>query len=161
MTSEGLAAPVPMVCAFLCAFRSRLAPPGPPPGIAPLYQCAPLDLLSSGLRRTGAPDKRYRGARQALPGRPTKTTGVPNKNYRGPRQALPGRPTKITGVPNKRHPLKLLQNAEFLVVFRGPFVFVSLVVLCCLTTTTGRTGRSTRGDRSRRTDALPGVLDAG
>jgi hypothetical protein len=91
----------------------------------------PLYLLTPCLRRTGVPNKRYRGPQQALPGSPTKTTGVSNKNYRGARQALPGCPTKITGVPDKRHSLKLLQNGDFLLVFRGPFVFVSLVVLCC------------------------------
>jgi hypothetical protein len=91
----------------------------------------PLYLLTPCLRRTGVPNKNYRGAQQALPGCPTKITGVPNKNYRGVRQALPGCPTKITGVPDKRYSLKLLQNGDFLLVFRGPFVFVSLVVLCC------------------------------
>src|SRR5918992_10263 len=62
---------------------------------------------------------------------PPQHTGVPNKNYRGPQQVLPGCPTKTTGVPNKRHFLKLLQNGGFCVAFRGSFVFVYLVVLCC------------------------------
>ena len=81
--------------------------------------------------RTGVPSKCYRGPQQALPGCPTKTTGVPNKCYRGAQQALPGCPTNVTGVPNKRPSLKLLQNGVFLPLFWGPFVFVSLVVLCC------------------------------
>jgi hypothetical protein len=68
----------------------------------------------------------YRGPRQMLPGSPTSTTGAPDKCYRGPQQALPGSPTSTTGVPNKRPFLKLLQNGGFLVVFRDPFVFVSL-----------------------------------
>jgi hypothetical protein len=82
-------------------------------------------------QHTGVPNKYYRGAQQALPGSPTKTTGVPDKNYRGAQQKLPGSPTKTTGVPNKWHFLKLLQNEVFCVAFRGSFVFVYLVVLCC------------------------------
>jgi hypothetical protein len=80
--------------------------------------------------RTGAPDKYYRGPRQAfprrrgrkrpairankpkpaparpcenVPGRPTSPTGVPDKPHRGARQMLPGSPTNTTGVPDKRH----------------------------------------------------------
>src|ERR687890_544810 len=68
-----------------------------------------------------------------LPGCPTKTTGVPDKNYRGPQQTPPGRPTKTTGAPDKWFSIKLLQNGVFRVVFSGAFVFVYLVVLCCLT----------------------------
>src|SRR5215211_3742655 len=58
-------------------------------------------------------------------------TGVPDKDYRGAQQGLPGSPTNTTGVPDKWLLLKLLQNGDFRVVFFGPFVFVSLVVLCC------------------------------
>src|SRR5215211_3185148 len=54
---------------------------------------------------------------------------------------LPGCPTRVTGVPNKWSSLKLLQNGGFCIVLLGLFVFVSLVVLCCLTTTTGTMGR--------------------
>ena len=57
---------------------------------------------------------------------------MPNKVYRGPRQILPGRPTKTTGVPSKWLSLKLLQNEGFYVAFWGPFVFVPLVVLWLL-----------------------------
>src|SRR5919107_173454 len=92
---------------------------------------APLDPVKPHPEHTGVPNKSYRGPQQGLPGSPTKATGVLNKNYRGPQQALPGCPTKTTGVPNKRHFLKLLQNGGFCVVFRGSFVFVYLVVLCC------------------------------
>jgi hypothetical protein len=92
---------------------------------------APFDPVRPHLKHTGVPNKSYRGAQQGLPGSPTKSTGVSNKKYRGAQQVLPGRPTKTTGVPNKWHFLKLLQNEVFCVVFRGSFVFVYLVVLCC------------------------------
>ena len=81
---------------------------------------------------TGVPDKRYRGAQQVLPGRPTNITGVPDKYYRGAQQVLPGRPTNITGVPNKPSLRNMLQNGTFCLCSEGPFVIVSLVVLCCL-----------------------------
>ncbi len=58
-------------------------------------------------------------------------TGAPNKRYRGPRQKLPGPPTNATGAPNKSLSLKMLQNGVFGVTFWRLFVFVSLVVLCC------------------------------
>src|SRR5829696_3162028 len=80
-------------------------------------------------RPCDTPPATYRGAQQALPGCPTKSTGVPNKKYRGAQQALPGCPTKSTGVPDKWLSPKLLQNRVFHVVFRWPFVLVSLVVL--------------------------------
>jgi len=73
---------------------------------------------------TGVPNKDYRGARQGLPGSPTRTTGVPNKDYRGAQQKLPGCPTKTTGVPNKLLSLKVLQNGVFRVAFWRLFVFV-------------------------------------
>jgi hypothetical protein len=81
---------------------------------------------------TGVPDKRYRGAQQVLPGCPTNITGVPDKRYRGAQQVLPGRPTNITGVPNKPPLQNMLQNGTFCLCSEGPFVIVSLVVLCCL-----------------------------
>jgi hypothetical protein len=76
------------------------------------------------------------------------TTGVPNKDL-GPvagRLPLQGAQTSRklalldpaiphphhTGVPNKWPSLKLLQNGVFRVAFSGSFVFVFLVVLCCL-----------------------------
>src|SRR5215218_1818717 len=83
-------------------------------------------------RPCDTPPATYRGAQQALPGCPTSTTGVPNKKYRGAQQALPGCPTKSTGVPDKWLSPKLLQNRVFHVVFRWPFVLVSLVVLMLL-----------------------------
>jgi hypothetical protein len=102
------------------------------------YASRPLTLLRPAnkpetrpIRPCDTPPATYRGAQQELPGCPTRTTGVPNKSYRGAQQELPGCPTKTTGAPNKWPSLKLLQNRVFCVVFRGPFVFVYLVVLCC------------------------------
>jgi hypothetical protein len=74
----------------------------------------PLSPSGPRLRPTGVPDKRYRGPRQEIPGRPTKTTGVPDKRYRGAQQEIPGRPTKTTGVPDKPPSQKVLQKGEFL-----------------------------------------------
>lgn len=54
--------------------------------------------------RTGAPNKLYRGPRQAVPGRRTKSAGAHGKYYRGPRQVVPGRPANTTGAPGKRLP---------------------------------------------------------
>jgi hypothetical protein len=104
--------------------RPRETPPA-------TYRGAQQVLPGSPTRVTGVSNKNYRGAQQVLPGSPTKATGVSNKNYRGAQQVLPGRPTKTTGVSNKWHFLELLQNEVFCVVFRGSFVFVYLVVLCC------------------------------
>src|SRR5215208_5283875 len=95
------------------------------------YRGAQQALPGCPTKSTGVPNKKYRGAQQKVPGCPTKSTGVPNKKYRGAQQALPGCPTKSTGVPDKWLSPKLLQNRIFHVVFRWPFVLVSLVVLCC------------------------------
>ncbi len=70
-------------------------------------------------RRTGVPDKNYRGPQQGFPylGRPLTTTIRANKPktpcawprdnvttmYRGPQQVLPGSPTSATGVPDKNY----------------------------------------------------------
>src|SRR5215217_6962142 len=80
----------------------------------------------------------YRGAQRHLPGPPTSAAGVPNKSYRGLQQRLPGCPTRVTGAPDKNYRgaqqvalFKIAAKWGFYVVFLGPFVFVSLVVLCC------------------------------
>src|SRR5215213_2529204 len=94
---------------------------------------------------TGVPNKHYRGAQQGSPSggwplppvlctnkpktRPTRPCDTPPATYRGAQQKVPGCPTKSTGVPDKWLSPKLLQNRVFHVVFRRPFVFVSLVVL--------------------------------
>src|SRR5215217_4091967 len=97
---------------------------------------------------TGVPNKYYRGAQQGSPSggrplpqvlrtnkpktRPTRPCDTPPATYRGAQQALPGCPTKSTGVPDKWLSPKLLQNRIFHVVFRRPFVFVSLVSVMLL-----------------------------
>src|SRR5215208_1430017 len=111
----------------------RGAQQGSPSGGRPLPQVLRTNKPKTRpTRPCDTPPATYRGAQQALPGCPTKSTGVPNKHYRGAQQKVPGCPTKSTGVPDKWLSPKLLQNRIFHVVFRRPFVFVSLVSVMLL-----------------------------